>query len=292
MAIDFLTIGHITHDRTPDGFRMGGTVSYAAVTARRMGRKPAILTSGTPEQLFDGTNQDISGRVTRLQGGVLDDVGICLLPSSVTTTFRNIYEDGRRTQVLEALAEPIFPEALPPAWADVPIVLLGPLVREVPSAWISAFPKALMGVTPQGWMRRWDGAGHVSPSRWENAADFLDRADVVSFSREDVGGDEAYLDALAKRARLMVVTDGWRGVTVYQHGATHQVPPRPTREVEPTGAGDVFAAAFLIRLAETGAPLVAARFANVVASMSVEAIGIAGIPSRQRVDAWLSGESV
>lgn len=221
----------------------------------------------------------------------MDGVAIYLLPSSETTTFRNIYRDGRRTQVLDARAASIMPEALPSAWRDVPVVLFGPLVKEIPSGWASVFPRALMGVTPQGWMRRWDEAGRVHPSRWENAAAFLKRADVVILSREDVGGDEEYLNSLASSARLMVVTDGWRGVAVYQHGTVHQVPPRPTHEVEPTGAGDVFAAAFLIRLAETGEPLAAAHFANVVASMSVEAVGVVGIPSRQRVDAWLADES-
>jgi sugar/nucleoside kinase (ribokinase family) len=288
--IDFLVIGHITHDRTPDGFRLGGTVSYAAVTARRLGRRPGILTRAALDGLA-AVNDEAAGlaNVAALPGSALAGIPIHLLPSAISTTFVNIYHDGWRTQVLEAQAGPIGPHELPVVWAGTPVVLLGPLAHEIPGAWADAFPQALLGVTPQGWLRRWDADGRVRPARWENAAAFLGRADVVILSREDVGGDEVYLDSLAAQARLMVVTDGWRGATVYRGGERQHIPPRPTREVDPTGAGDVFAAAFLIRLAETGDPMTAARFANIVASMSVEAPGMDAIPYREQVEAWLAG---
>ena len=64
------------------------------------------------------------------------------------------------------------------------------------------------------------------------------------------------------------------------------------KEVDPTGAGDVFGTAFLLRYAETRDALVAARFANVVASMSVEAQGIDAIPMRDVVEQWVAAESL
>ncbi len=291
MTIDFLTIGHITHDLTPNGFRLGGTVSFSAVTAQRLGKRSGVLTRGTLDGLGPAVWPDQAGNVIGLPGTALENTEIHLLPSSVTTTFTNIYREGQRTQVVTAVADPIWPEQLPAQWAQAPVVLLGPLVREVPPAWMTVFPNALLGITPQGWMRSWDAAGHVRPTRWENAAEFLPRADAVILSREDVGGDEAYIAELAHQARLLVVTDGWHGATIYQHGSRIQIPPRPTTEVEPTGAGDVFAAAFLIRLAETKDPFIATRFANVVASMSVEAPGMDAIPHRAQVDAWLRDNS-
>jgi 1D-myo-inositol 3-kinase len=288
LTINFLAIGHITHDLIPDGFRLGGTVSFAAVTARRLGWQPGILTRVAPDGLFDGPPPTQAVDVIAPDDSPLAGTPIHLLPSTVSTTFTNIYRGGQRTQVIAARAGPVTPADLPAAWADVPVVLLGPLDGEVPPSWTGMFPRSLMGVTPQGWMRRWDEAGHVSPSRWENAAEFLHRADVAILSREDVGGDDAYIADLARQARSLVVTDGWHGATVYVGGASHRIAPRPTAEVDPTGAGDVYATSFLIRLAETGDPLIAARFANVVASMSVEAVGMTSIPNRERVDAWLS----
>ncbi len=289
LAIDFLAIGHITHDRTPDGFRLGGTVSFAAVTARRLGRQPGIISRGTPEGLSNGAEPSAAPAklLTGAPGSALAGIPIYLQPSEVSTRFVNIYRGGQRTQMIEAWAEPVAPE-LPLACVAAPVVLLGPVAREVPAAWLTLFPNALIGVTPQGWLRQWDAAGHVSPTHWADAAVFLQRADTVILSREDVGGDGAYIANLASQTRLLVVTDGWHGATVYHAGASQQIPPRAAAEVDPTGAGDVFTTAFLIRFAETGDPLVAARFANVVASMSVEAPGMEAIPYRAQVDAWLA----
>ncbi len=287
MTIDFLSVGHITHDRAPEGFRFGGTVSFAAVTALRLGLRPGIMTRGSTENLRDGGAALGGGRLMNAATGPLADIPICLLPSPVCTTFVNVYRDGHRTQVIEALAEPVSPEALPAEWISPKIVVLGPIAHEVEPAWLDVFPNTLLGVTPQGWLRTWDDAGHVRPTHWDNAAPFLRRADAVVLSREDVGGNDAYLEELTSQTKLLVSTDGWHGAVVYMDGKRYHVPPRPAVEVDPTGAGDVFTTAFIIRLAETGDPLVAARFANVVASMSVEAPGMDSIPTRAQADAWL-----
>lgn len=287
MTIDFLSIGHITHDRAPEGFRFGGTVSFAAVTARRLGLRPGMMTRGSTEALRDGNEPLGGGRLMTAMAGPLAGIPICLLPSPVCTTFVNVYRGSHRTQVIEAIAEPVTPAALPAEWSAPKIVLLGPMAYEVEPAWLDVFPAALLGVTPQGWLRTWDDAGHVRPTRWDDPAPFLRRADAVILSREDVGGDDAYLTDLAQAARLLVVTDGWHGAVVHVAGERYHVPPRPAVEVDPTGAGDVFATAFLVRLAETQDPLLAARFANVVASMSVEAPGMDSIPTRAQADAWL-----
>ena len=286
MPIDFLTIGHITHDRTPTGIRLGGTVSYAAVAVQRLGHRPAILTRGSLEGVSEPLHRPVAGESQ--PDGEPDAIEMLVLPSPVSTTFTNIYRDGRRIQVIEAVADPIWPADLPPAWADAPIVLLGPIAHELPDAWATTFPHALVGISAQGWLRTWDAAGHVSSKRWDSAPEFLQRADVLFLSRDDVGGDDEYLATLAGEARLMVVTDGWRGSTVYCRGLVRTIPPRTAREVDPTGAGDVFAAAFMVRLAETDDPFEAALFANIVASFSVEAAGMDSIPQRAQVEAWLA----
>jgi sugar/nucleoside kinase (ribokinase family) len=181
---------------------------------------------------------------------------------------------------------------LPDAWATPPVVLLGSIARELPPHWSMMFPGSLLGIAPQGLMRRWDTNGLVCHGRWEDAGLFLRRADAVFLSREDVSGDEAYIQELARKARLLVVTDGYHGATVYTKGEATTIPARRTVEVDPTGAGDVFATSFLLRLAETGDPIVAARFASVVASMSVEAPGMDPVPNRKQVEEWLAAEKI
>ncbi|MGE5602477.1 MAG: PfkB family carbohydrate kinase [Nitrososphaerales archaeon] len=293
MEIDFLTVGNVTHDITPEGFRLGGTVSFAAVTARRLGWHPGILTRASLDGLTPGApGPDGMVRTTGLSGTPLADIPVVVQPSPVATTFTNLYTPEGRTQYVTAVADPVTPDGLPREWVAAPVVLLGSIARELPPHWATVFPRALMGIAPQGLMRRWDERGLVTHGRWDDGGMFLRRCDAVFLSREDVGGDEAYIAELANQTRLLVVTDGYHGATVYQNGQATAIPPRPAREVDPTGAGDVFATAFLVRYAETRNPFLAARFANIVASMSVEAAGYDAVPERAEVERWVEAESL
>ena len=88
----------------------------------------------------------------------------------------------------------------------------------------------------------------------------------------------------------MVVLTDRDGSTLYRQsdGGVREtkIPPRPAHEVDPTGAGDIFATAFMIRLQETGDQVQSARFANITASFGVEHEGVTGIPSREQVLAY------
>jgi sugar/nucleoside kinase (ribokinase family) len=54
--------------------------------------------------------------------------------------------------------------------------------------------------------------------------------------------------------------------------------------VDPTGAGDIFAAAFFTRLLSTRDPWEATRFATLVASCSVTRVGLGGIPTPSEIE--------
>jgi sugar/nucleoside kinase (ribokinase family) len=58
----------------------------------------------------------------------------------------------------------------------------------------------------------------------------------------------------------------------------------PYNELDPTGAGDVFAAAFFSRLHTTRDPWEAARFATHLSSFSVTRSGLASIPTPAEVE--------
>ncbi len=66
------------------------------------------------------------------------------------------------------------------------------------------------------------------------------------------------------------------------------MPAYQAAEVDPTGAGDVFAAAYLIALEECGDPFQAARFANATASLSIEGEATSAIPTRAQVEERLA----
>ena len=273
---DFVVIGHVTKDITPTGYTIGGTVTYAAATVRRLGLRTAIVTSAADD----------------LDLSPLAGIEVHRVPSPATTTFENIYHGWRRTQYLRAVAAPLDCAAIPDVWETAPIVLLGPLAQEVAPDIVDCFPHALMGITPQGWMRAWGEDGRVHPTTWTSAERVLSRANVLVYSEEDVGGDESVIEAFGRLARLMVVTRGPSGADVFQNGQVTHFPAFEGQEVDPTGAGDVFAAAFLVRLRETGDPFQAATFANATSSFAIEGPGISTLPTREQVLARIAAGQV
>lgn len=279
--IDFLVVGHIVQDVVPDGYTIGGTATYIAITARNLGRQPGIVTRLAPDFVLPK---------------VLHDVQVARVASAHTTTFHNVYHDGHRQQFLLNVADPIQPEDIPSTWYVAPIVHLGPLARELDTRFAKLFPNALVGVTPQGWLRQWDDPAPFDAAQcssgwrvrmrpWKEARDILPYVDVLVLSEEDLNGNAELMDEYIGLTRIAVITQGAQGCNVFVNGTSTHVPGFPAREVDPTGAGDVFAGAFLIRLSETNDPIEAARFANATASFSVEAPGVTGIPMRAQVEA-------
>ena len=277
MAIpDYLVIGHVTKDLLAEGFTVGGTAMYAAVTAQRLGKRAAVVTSAAADLVLPPT---------------FDGIQVARALSPVTTTFRNIYANGTRQQYVRAVADPIRPQAIPAAWRQVPLVHLGPLVGEVDESLVHQFAGSRIVATPQGWFRSWDEAGLVSLGKWPGAERLLPHLTALVLSDEDVRGDPACVERFVTLTRTLVLTHGPRGATVYHAGDVRDFPARRAKEVDPTGAGDVFAAAFLICLSEGGDPWEAARFANVVASFSVEGLGVSAIPKREQVEACRASRS-
>lgn len=280
---DILLIGHVTCDlETPDRHsrcRLGGTVSFAAVTAIRLGRTPTILTRAAADT-------DLS----ELPAGV----ELHVLPSPATTTFANVYTDHGRVQYCYAQALPITADDIPASMRRPRAVLLGPLVNEIEPAVAGIFhTDTLVTAGPQGWMRQWDETGRVHTKGWDSADEILPHLNVLVLSLEDIDYDLTRLDPFFAHVPLVVLTEYHDGSTIYHQQddgsiAQTKIPPRPANELDPTGAGDVFATAFMIRLQETGDPIHAARFANVTASFAVEQVGVSGIPIREQVLDYLA----
>jgi hypothetical protein len=271
---DFLIVGHITQDLRPDGsLGLGGTVSYAATTAHRLGYRVGVATS-------TGPNLDVSQ--------VLPYADVACQRADATTVFENIYVNGERKQILHQRAGILDCQLIPPGWRRTPIVHLGPLDQEITEDVFHCFDdQSLIGVTPQGFLRRWDQQGQISFVSWEPPKHVLRRIGALVLSEVDVPDPEALVRNWGTLIDIIVVTRAEHGATVYRAGEACDYPSRPAQQVDPTGAGDVFAAAFLIRMAEKGDPCEAARFANVVASFSIEGPGIHGIPTRRQVEAYL-----
>src|SRR6266516_1501173 len=279
---EFLTIGHLTRDVHDDGsFSLGGTVTFAALTAYHLGLVAAIVTC------VDAQLQ--AELPVRLPG-----IGLAIGPSPATTTFDNRYTDGFRIQYLRDRAESLQLTDVPLAWRSAPVVLLGPLTQELTPEFVPFFPRrpgAIIAATPQGWLRRWDADGRVWPTPWMAAEQILPLLDVLILSHDDLlpfaDGNRVEADAIlaywSTFVPLLIATDGRQGATLFQHGVPEEFPAYAAMEVDPTGAGDVFAAAFLSHLYKFGDPRNAVDFSNCAASLSIEHTGISGIPTYETV---------
>ncbi|MEZ4674100.1 MAG: PfkB family carbohydrate kinase [Caldilineaceae bacterium] len=281
-SIDILLIGHVTRDLiTSDQYgpyRLGGTVSFAAVTALRLGRQPTILTRAAVDLDWSELPPEVDRRI---------------LPSPTTTTFANIYTPGGRIQYCYTPALPITAADIPADLYKPKAVLLGPLVDEITEDVAAIFrPPVVTAAVPQGWMRQWDEEGRVSSKAWKNASRIAPHLDVLVLSLEDIDYDITRLEPFFELIPTVVLTEYRDGSTIYRQESNGtivetKIPPRPAHEVDPTGAGDTFATSFLIRLQEIGDPIQAARFANITASFGVEKEGVAGIPTRDQVLAYM-----
>ena len=259
-AIDYLVVGYVCRDITPSGYHVGGTAAYSGRMAAMLGCRTAIITSTAAQEA--GLNT------------LPEPIRVCSIPAEKTTTFENVYTPQGRRQTIHAAAHKIMVTDYPPDWPEPAIMHLGPVANEVDVEFVRRFPNSIIGLTPQGWMRRWDADGQVYAQAWAEAAEILPLATAVILSEEDLL-DDAMLHRYRELSNLLVLTSGFGGCTVFQGDDVCQMPAPQVVEVEPTGAGDIFATAFLVKYQQTnGDYREAGRFANIVASQSVTHVGL------------------
>jgi len=266
----------MTADLLREGARVvGGTVSYAAPTARAFGLSVGIVTSAAPhEPLLEALRS--FARVHAIE-------------SSATTTYSNVYDGNHRIQYVRAVAGDIRAGDVPQAWRDVPLVHLAPVAAEAYHADIfDAFPRAKIMVTPQGWMRRWAADGHVYHHMLRDTS-VIGRADVVVLSEEDIERSSESEAWFAVHVPRLVVTRAEHGGTYYLEGIPHPYEAVAVNPFDPTGAGDVFAASLLCAWHQLNDFHQAVRVAAHLAADSVLRRGSAeSAPAPQTVQAVLA----
>lgn len=268
-APDFLAIGHLTIDLVPRRRQLGGAALYAALTSSRLGMKAALVTSASPAEL------ELLSRFP---------MAVAAQPAVQTTTFRNAYQKETRRQRLLVSATPMTIAQVPADWLSSRIVYLAPVAAELGPELVGLFPNAVRGVGIQGWLRRWDVRGKISRAPLPHDGAELGGATVAFASAEDLEDDADLIARYASHVPYFVVTRAADGADIYHKGEKHTSPAFTTTAVDPTGAGDVFAAAFLIQMSQGSEPVAAARFANCAASFAVERRGLAGVPTLDQIE--------
>lgn len=290
--IDVVHVGAASRDLTDDdprGWRLGGGATYSALTTARLGLRTAAVV-GVDTAAASASELDL----LRTAG-----VELHLVELEEGPVFRNRETPTGRIQSWPVHGRPLPVPELPPSWGTARAWSLVPVASELEDAWATAVPgDVFISVAWQGLLR---GRGpdqltrRLAPAR----SALLDRARLVGVSRHDLPDDvplEAAVGLLRAGARL-ALTDGHRGgrlIDVSADGRTRSRAwgaVRPEREVDPTGAGDVFLAALLATIirpdlttrAGTGPTIRDLDFAAATASFAVEAPGLQGIAYRAAV---------
>jgi hypothetical protein len=270
--VDYLMIGHVTQDLTPQGPKLGGTASYAALTAKALGMRVGIVTSCRPD----------------LDLSIFDGITVVRKNAALNSTFINTPTPNGRVQHIKGIAETIQLDDIPQAWRNAPIVHLGPVLHEISPEVSAAFPHSIVGITPQGWLRRWDDDGLISFTLWQDSDRVLRHAKIGVMSVEDVHGDEDSIADFASNLPVLVVTEGSAGARIFWNGDQRTIRPPQVDEVDAVGAGDIFATSFFIRYQMTKDPWEAARFATLIAANSVTRITLEGVPTPQEVNKFMT----
>ncbi len=281
-----VVVGAAARDVAPDdprGWRLGGGVTYGALTLARLGLRTACLI-GLDGPAAEAREVD----VLRAAGAE-----VVAQPLERGPVFHNQETAAGRVQRCLSLSDVLRPAALPEAWRSAGAWLLAPVADEVDEAWAAAIPRAaVVGLGWQGLLR------HLSPGavvrrRAPAASAVVRRADIVGVSAADVEAGTSLgelLDLLRPGAVLAVTMGDRGGWLAVREAADAAGPPRLVRypaipagpPVDPTGAGDVFLAALLAARLEPRLAGGRSRrnlfLAAAAASLVVEEPGLAGVP--------------
>jgi sugar/nucleoside kinase (ribokinase family) len=277
-------------DDDPRGWRLGGGVSYSALTTARLGLPTGAIV-GVDEEASTATELDL----LREAG-----VDVHLVPLDHGPVFVNIERPEGRLQRCGSPSDALPVGVVPAAWLAAPGWILAPVAAELPSEWADVPAEdAFVAVGWQGLLRELESGEtvrHIAP----RADPIIGRADLVGLSRDDVERDVPLADlyGLLRRGASLAVTQGDRGGLV-AHGAhgdrdaaleLRHYPAVPSHDlVDPTGAGDVFLAA--LAAARIEPRLVGGRIgqgfdlllAAAAASLVLEGPGMLGVPLRDAV---------
>jgi sugar/nucleoside kinase (ribokinase family) len=282
--LDVVHVGSATRDIAEDdprGWRIGGGVTFAALTTARLGLATGAIV-GVDTEAAGADEWD------RLRDAGVDVLRIPLREGPV---FHNLETSDGRVQTCLAVGDPLPVIPVPESWHRARAWSFAPIAGELDHAWTAvAAPDAIVAVGWQGLLRTLRAGARVDrhPPR---AGELLARADLVGVSHHDVDPSTSIADLarfLRPGARLLV-TQGADGGILLEVGRPDRPPLRylPTRadEIDATGAGDTFLAALLAATVRPtlmgptrrrrGADL---RFAAAAGSLAVEDLGLAGVP--------------
>ncbi len=279
---DLVGIGNPVYDEiiTPhirtDGRVLSGCSTNACLAARKLGL-PKVGFVGCI-----GKDHEENFRAKMAHNGV-DLSGV--KASQATGGFKLIYDTtGNRTLDVLGVSDRIFPEDIPKEYLNARMILLGPILGEVSLdllRFIRAKSDAEVFLDPQGMTREVDPSGRVV-NRSDVAAT-MTYAGLVDFIKPNeheahvmTGYEDPFYSArlmVGWGAKVAIVTLAERGSIVAKERNLLRILAYKTLAKDPTGAGDTYAGAFIVKYLSGANLYQCGLFASAAASIKVEYTG-------------------
>jgi sugar/nucleoside kinase (ribokinase family) len=257
-----LVVGSLSRDRAADAsISAGGVVHWAGLALLRLGARVRVLTRAAERD-------DLLLDALRAGGAQ-----VLRLPSARTTECRNQYGPPGDRHELWACSDPISTSDVPPAWRSADLIQLGPLHPHDLAPGIARALSGRVGLDVQGLVRAGSRANtHLAPADLEPFARgvaVIKAAEAeLPFALRAGESPEALLSRIG--ADELLLTRGARGATLFAAGHRHEIPAQRALQRSPTGAGDVFLAAFLYARALGWPALRAAGLASRASAAKIE----------------------
>jgi sugar/nucleoside kinase (ribokinase family) len=267
-------------------------VAYAALTTARLGFRAAALVGA----------DEIAASASEIELLRSAGVEVRIVPLGQGPIFENLETERGRVQTCVEPGEPLPVVELPPAWSAAPAWMVVPVAGEIGPGWAAAVPAGVrLALGWQGLLRTLV-AGQRTGRKPPSMGPLLERADLIGVSRGDLapgtGLDE--LNALLRPGTRLVLTEGIHGGLTFEataHGPENECDydAIPSRQVDSTGAGDVFLAALLAAWLDRGAPIdqpgptiADLRWAAAAGALAIEGVGLPAVPDRASILARLA----
>lgn len=273
-------IGNPTHDTITISNHsvktFGGTVWYAALFLVRLKAAVAVVGKGDQRMKNRLAASGVDTRFFQLSKRIL--------------TFENDYTPQGRLQRARA-GEKLCLADVPPGAFTAAGILAGPLLQDVDTAILEKPRSGWLLLDAQGFVRQVSPAGEVILKMGPEAETAIRHCDILKVDHREAAVITATDDVEAAGRRLqrlgpqiVIITQGAGGADLFDGNRLMKIAAPAVDTIDPTGAGDVFSAAFLMRFIASGDPVAAGRFAVTAAALSTRGFGTTALPADIEID--------
>lgn len=287
---ELVTVGHFSIDfiklpcRSITKPTLGGPPTYVSLAAKNLGTEVSVISK---------VGKDFPPKWSKwLRKQGVDLSGLTKVDSDLTTSYVLDYsEGGERRLFLRNKAPMIAGNDIPDSF-EARAVHIAPIANEVTNHVVSKIREraSVVSMDPQGFLRHFKENGEVYIQPIENLR-ILAQVDIYKASLAETRALAAKTDlpqaikAVSRQGvKIVIITRGTEGSTLYTGGKVHLIPPAKPRVVaDTTGSGDVFIGAFLAEYIREKDPLWCASVGSAAASLVIEKIGPRGFGSTKEV---------